>query len=675
MSDSIGDSTPAPRRWSQRRERREVIADDVILAGISTRVSIPTQASPEKTSLEEQEAHCRRRLEELALQTGRRLEIVKVWRDAGVSGAVESNLRGEFAEAIEYALSGRINLLIGLELDRLWRDSDEAYKIRKRFDLAGVELMTCRTTYEYERPIVAKPGRQPIQMTSRSKWMFAIDALKAEDERHTIQERFARGRHGQAEKGKQPMRSRAPLGYGVYQKWESHAGRCTPEQVGRYYIKEEEAATVRLIFTFLASGASCYQVTQELHARGIKTVTGKDSWHESTIRTVARYTCYYGDAVYGKSRVLKDETRREEGLLSSYRVETPESVQVRIPCPAIVTREVWQQANDAIASNQSRHGGNPTRRLLSGLLVCPECGRAMTGRPSQKDRYGNPTRPYYACGKNIADRKRAKTDTTPRCLQTYINGLMLERQVLYILSETLEKSFCITKAIATYRDFVRRSQRGEGSVVKARRERLEAEQEQVQKAHDRAQSLMEQTLAADPDAILTRFIVQAKEARLRLQEINRELTEVQEEGVPAAVALFADCEPSKVSENLRGILRLCLAGLQDEDAGINEKRGFLHAIIESILPMEKQERKTVRDVAVWTVQVRLRPEILVGATGYTATTPGLALSDFTGEAHRLTSRATHASRLPDYSPPKNFLLPSLTLTIDHNQGVSCHVSV
>ena len=53
-----------------------------------------------------------------------------------------------------------------------------------------------------------------------------------------------------------------------------------------FKINEEQAATVRLIYRLFISGLSFYAITKELESRGIKSPSGKDRWHISTVKSI-----------------------------------------------------------------------------------------------------------------------------------------------------------------------------------------------------------------------------------------------------------------------------------------------------------------------------------------------------------------------------------------------------
>jgi site-specific DNA recombinase len=72
-----------------------------------------------------------------------------------------------------------------------------------------------------------------------------------------------------------------------------------------------------------------------------------------------------------------------------------------IPVPALVEPELWAAVQEQLADNRQHHGPRPAggRYLLSGLLVCGNCGYAYYGRAADPPTPPGPHRlyAYYRC--------------------------------------------------------------------------------------------------------------------------------------------------------------------------------------------------------------------------------------------------------------------------------------
>ena len=78
-----------------------------------------------------------------------------------------------------------------------------------------------------------------------------------------------------------------------------------------FKINEEQAATVRLIYWLFISGLSLYAITKELESRGIKSPSGKDRWHISTVKSILTNENTVG-MHSSRSSTLRTSCRRRE---------------------------------------------------------------------------------------------------------------------------------------------------------------------------------------------------------------------------------------------------------------------------------------------------------------------------------------------------------------------------
>lgn len=91
-----------------------------------------------------------------------------------------------------------------------------------------------------------------------------------------------------------------------------------------FKINEEQAATVRLIYWLFISGLSLYAITKELESRGIKSPSGKDRWHISTVKSILTNEKYRGDALLQKQYTtdfLQKKRKTNNGEIPQYYVE------------------------------------------------------------------------------------------------------------------------------------------------------------------------------------------------------------------------------------------------------------------------------------------------------------------------------------------------------------------
>lgn len=203
-----------------------------------------------------------------------------------------------------------------------------------------------------------------------------------------------------------------PLGYDV-----------TPEK--DYVINEAEAEIIRQIFALYLAGHGYISIIKRLNEQGYKTKRG-NSFGKNSLHDIIANEKYCGTYVF--NRVASKDAF---GMRNSHK-EKPGNEIIRIEggMPAIISKEDFELAKAMMAKNKHRAGRYKAKQqyLLSGLIVCGECGYAMQGNARvagrNKERYIS-----YRCGNR--DRKNA-------CLNKELRKEYIEQ---FVLSELEKKLF------------------------------------------------------------------------------------------------------------------------------------------------------------------------------------------------------------------------------------------
>jgi site-specific DNA recombinase len=159
--------------------------------------------------------------------------------------------------------------------------------------------------------------------------------------------------------------------------------QLTPTDLGRIWVPQ--------IFGWVIERVSFRDIILRLQAESIEGDHGV--WHPSTIGEMIRNPVYMG------FRCAQDPQTKKYG-------------KILHKCEALVSPEVWRQAQEALDKSPTKRGyTNPeTRPMLSGVLKCgnPECD--ATGAPdSPMNRSRSDTRTYYRCTGIGAIRKSCGT--------------------------------------------------------------------------------------------------------------------------------------------------------------------------------------------------------------------------------------------------------------------------
>ena len=255
-------------------------------------------------------------------------------------------------------------------------------------------------------------------------------------------------------------------------------------------------AVVRRIFDMVLQGKSILDVTKTLNAEGIPTTNGK-KWLKTTIHTMLDNEAYTGTLVWG--------AKARDGA---------PPVRVEDAHPAIVSKQDFQRARKLLASRAPKKM-NPRRAsspyLLSGLVKCETCGKAMTAAEAKSGRYT-----YYICHSLL---KRGKgTCETPR-----LNAKSFEKLIVSEIRENV-----LTES--NIRDLVKLLDEEMDGVAREQRERLETIEEELEDVKKRLGRIWQVIETTD---------IEMADASERIRE-HRERKEKLEIAAEEARALLSD---------------------------------------------------------------------------------------------------------------------------------------
>ena len=154
-------------------------------------------------------------------------------------------------------------------------------------------------------------------------------------------------------------------------------------------MAEPAATVVRRLFTLADRGQSLLDITKTLNAEGIASPNGKH-WLKSAVHRVLTNEVYTGTLVWGVR--AKDQ-----------------APPVRVPraFPAIVSQDQFRRVATVLTAKAPTNA-HPRRSassyLLSGLVKCRRCGRALSGQAAKGGQFA-----YYVC-QSLLHRGRAACD-------------------------------------------------------------------------------------------------------------------------------------------------------------------------------------------------------------------------------------------------------------------------
>ena len=214
-------------------------------------------------------------------------------------------------------------------------------------------------------------------------------------------------------------------------------------------------------YIYVEEAISCQEIAERLTSRQVPTRTGCRQWSPSTIRGILRNETYTG---------VWHDNKRKRG-----KGRNPRESWVSVAVPPIISRELWEAAQERIAANRERlrrHSKYPY--LLSGILRCGRCGRAVIGMTSVPSRDRRPKAyHYYRCTDST------RTWKHERCLETKIHADEADALVWDKIAEALRNPELLV------REHNRRVENGSDSKAKERLSQIGRGLIQLKRKQDR----------------------------------------------------------------------------------------------------------------------------------------------------------------------------------------------
>lgn len=179
------------------------------------------------------------------------------------------------------------------------------------------------------------------------RFMLGIQSLVDRAEYERIRERTTRGRREKARQGKRAG-SISPFGY-------QNPPKGHPQR-GTLQIVPAEAAVVRRMFAWSASGVSAKEIARRLNTDGSRTRRGS-RWCKSSVVSILKNPAYLGVAFSGAWKQVPGKRYHAPDM--SRAIVVPDAHE------AIVDRETWEASQRAL---RERATGGGRIGMLTGML-------------------------------------------------------------------------------------------------------------------------------------------------------------------------------------------------------------------------------------------------------------------------------------------------------------------
>ena len=367
--------------------------------------------------------------------------------------------------------------------------------------------------------------------TPTGKLMEAIIESVDEFYSENLAEEVKRGMREAASRGYW-MGSRTPYGYHRVMVADGAKKRPTLE------LDPDAAQVVQRIFDLAEAGTGMLKITRTLNDEGIASPTGK-LWSKNGIHFILRNEVYTGTLVWGaRGKDKADPVRIEKAF------------------PVIVSKAQYRRVNKLMHSRAPRRT-HPRRvgstYLLSGLVKCHKCKRALSGQDAKSGQFA-----YYVCQSLI--KQGSGACDSPRLNARRFEELVVEKIRSNILTEGSITN--LVKVVDEEMDGVAAEQR-------KRLETIDAELEEVKRKLARVWHFIENS------------DIEMADASDRIKE-HRERQERLEEAATEARAILA--ERREVLDDVETIAAYARE-MQDflVVSELTERRAFIESFVKEII--------------------------------------------------------------------------------------------
>ncbi len=417
-----------------------------------------------------------------------------VFPDFAISGA--SMVRPGLDALMRAVDAGTIDLIVTEDISRVSRDVGDASHIFKRLQFAGVPLLSMSDGIDTS--------------AKHAKLNFTVKSMFADMYLDDLRDKTLRGLEGRALAGY--ATGGVPYGYTTLTETDG-SGRLLGHRV---QIHEADARILVRIFTEYEQGGALHRIAQGLNREGIPspragTKHKRYGWGPTTIRAILRNEKYIGTWRFKEQQWVKvpGTNKRRPRARPADEVMTMERPELRIIDP-----ELWTAVRARLNAIQRKYTktAEPGERvvspkrstyLLSGILICDECGCPLTIYGGRQRYYRCATHHTKGmCGNDLKVREEVLRDTALGAIREQLQNA---EQVARVRKEIAQR----------LRDYSQTLDRE----VRERRERLK-------RTEDRLKGLVQ--FIADGDrseyivATLRDLEVQAKTDRAAIERIQRE---------------------------------------------------------------------------------------------------------------------------------------------------------
>ncbi|WP_149096240.1 recombinase family protein [Paenibacillus terrae] len=288
------------------------------------------------------------------IQNNLEWEMADIYADEGITGTSTKN-RTQFNRMIQDARNGKLDLILVKSISRFARNTLDLLKYVRELKSLGVAVF-------FERENINT-------LDTTGEVLLTILSSLAQDESRNISENSRWGILRGFQNGKVFCNTNRFLGY-------------DKDEQGELVINEPEAEIVRRIYEEYLDGKSYQAIARGLMRDHIKTVTGGDTWWDSSITLILTNEKYYGALLQQKTVTVDFLTHkriRNKGQEQQYLIEDNHEPIVSKEIFEAVQKEKERRAKlkGSVMGESKRYS---SKYALSSKVYCGCCGAIFKRR-------------------------------------------------------------------------------------------------------------------------------------------------------------------------------------------------------------------------------------------------------------------------------------------------------
>lgn len=425
---------------------RQLLRQGVSIFDLELNVSyyarVSTDKEEQKNSIINQEAYFKDFISKYP-----KWHLVQGYVDDGISG-LHTQKRENFQNMLDDARNGIIDLVLTKEITRFARNTLDSIQYTRQMLSYGTCIWFINDNIN--------------TIDEDSELRLTIMSGIAQDEVRKLSSRIRFGHAQSIKKG-------VVLGNSLFYGYDKKDGKLT--------INEKEAEMIRLIFTLYATGDwSTRRLEKHLYEIGYKNHNG-NAISNKTIQQIIQNPKYKGFYCGGKVKIIDMFTKKQEFLPPEEWVMYKDDGET---VPAIVSEELWNQANEIYAKKSEIIRSRKTSiksdsNLLTGKIICGIDGHA-----------------YWLKSRVL----RGREDLKWRCSYKVKNGkdscpsfLIDEKEIRLMLADILQQdlgdfSDVIKDYLTEYRKIINPESNGSKSLLETLNKQLTTEEGKKEKLLD-----------------------------------------------------------------------------------------------------------------------------------------------------------------------------------------------